>query len=376
MTFTFASASDAPGVVLFDRATGRELARVPADHAHRTGHQYTMTVESYDPSKVSYAFYEGESIVPDVEAKAYLKSKPYGLKRAAGELRAIIPADFNWENDVNPKIPYEDAFIYCLHVRGFTMDESSGVVNRGAFAGIIEKIDYLKQLGVTTLELQPAYEFIELAGCEERTGTPMIVKKEKERLNYWGYTKGFYHAPKASYAAGEDASVEFKDLVKKLHENNMELVMQMYFPAGVNTLKIADVLHSWTAEYHVDGFHLMGENVPAGLIALDPMLADTKLWFTYYDKEAVYGSAHSPKYRNLALYADHYYYDVRKFLKGDEGLLPALCFQIRHVPEAMGRIHYLSNYYGLTLTDSVKYNDKHNEANGEDNRDGNDYNVP
>lgn len=125
----------------------------------------------------------------------------------------------------------------------------------------------------------------------------------------------------------------------------------------------------------MDGFHLMGTNLQAEAIATDPLLSDTKLWYYHFNTDAVYGRDESPEFPNLACYQDDYLYTVRRYLKGDENMLEELIFQMRRIPPKMGRVHYIANYCGFTMMDMVSCDYKHNEANGEENRDGTNYNC-
>ena len=380
--FAFVSNGGFCGIQLFDRTTGKKVDKISFAREDRVGNIYCKFIEGLDPAKITYQFYDGEKIVPDVRARVFPGKAVYGKERLPEKMRAgFLTADFDWERDQCPRIPYDRSMVYCMHVRGFTKHASSDVKNRGTFAGIVEKIPYLKEIGVTTLELQPAYEFTEMPSREELLEElPQGVTIEevdslcRRKLNYWGYKKGFYYAPKAAYAATDDPTVEFKTLVKSLHENGMELVMQLYFPKGVKCTEISEILRFWVLEYHVDGFHLLGENMPTELLATDDALADTKLWYYYFDTDRIYANGEYPHYPHLAEYNDGWYYDMRRFLKGDEGMLDGMLYHMRHIPEKAGSIHYMTNYYGFTLADLVSYDYKHNEANGEENRDGSDYN--
>lgn len=386
--FSFVSREENCGIMIYDRASGRKLKKIPFGKEERIGNIHYKWVD-VDAASVAYQFYEGERLVPDPHAKVFVSKGTYGHRREDRDLRAgFLTDDFNWGNDRNPRIPYEECFCYCMHVRGFTRHPSSGVENRGTFLGITEKLSYLKRLGVTTVELQPAYEFLEMPTKEEIIRQiPSVYSQEAEkeentliteenalrRINYWGYKKGFYYAPKEGYAAGPDASFEFKEMVKQFHSNGMEVIMQFYFPGEIADREIPEILRYWVLEYHVDGFHLMGERLPVNMIAADAALADTKLWYCCFDTEAVYGED-TPRMRNLADYKDDYLYDMRRFLKGDEGMTESVLYHMRHNPDKKGCLNYMSNYYGFTLMDMVSYNTKHNEDNGEDNRDGSDYN--
>lgn len=373
--FSFVSAKKNCGILIYDNSTGKRLEKIPFDAKQKKGNVYYKYITKYRPEEISYQFYEEDKKVPASNAAVFVGKTSYGKVREVKDLRAgFLGDDFDWEGDVNPCIPYENSLVYLLHVRGFTKHSSSKVTHRGTFLGVLEKLPYLREIGVTCVELQPAYEFTELPGKEESEEENPYAAPVEEKLNYWGYKKGYYYAPKAAYGV-EDASIEFKKLVREFHKNGMEIVMQFYFPKEVNYAEVTEILRYWVLEYHVDGFHLMGENLPADLLASDPMLADTKLWYYRFSTEDLYGRDECPVYRNLAAYQDDYLYTMRKFLKSDEDMVNAVLKQMRHNPEKMGRIHYMSNYYGMTLADMVSYDRKHNEENGEENRDGNDYNC-
>lgn len=381
--FSLVSRKASCGILLYDRATGGLKEKVPFTQADRVGHVYCRRLEGIAPESCTYLFYEGDCLVPDERAAVYPKRIPYGRERTAEDLKAgFLTGSFDWGEDSFPRIPYHQALVYCLHVRGFTKHASSNVDHRGTFAGIMEKIPYLKKIGVTTIELQPAYEFMEIPLKEQRPRkVPYVADGEivdapcKERLNYWGYKRGYYYAPKSAYAASEDPVTEYRELVKALHANGMELVMQFYFPLEVKRREILDILCHWVTEYHVDGFRLLGEDIPADMLAADEALADTKLWYAHFDMERIYGRSEQLLYPHVAEYNDAWYYDMRRYLKGDGGMLDSVLYHMRHIPEKAGSIHYLTNYYGFTLADLVSYDHKHNEDNGEENRDGSDYNC-
>lgn len=395
--FSFVSRADCCGILLYDRVTGKKLDRIPCSGEDRTGNVYCRTVTVPDAEAVSWLFYEGNRLIPDRRGRAFpgRKKSSYGKEAAAEDFRAaFVTGVFDWGQDRFPRIPYDRSVCYCLHVRGFTKHSSSNVVHKGTFAGLTEKIPYLKEAGITTLELQPAYEFTEIPMREEYVLMPACAMGagtgsgrdggapsgefsgfQENKLNYWGYKNGYYYAPKASYAASGDPAAEFKTMVRTLHENGMELVMQFYFPEEVKCSEIPEILRFWVLEYHVDGFHLMGQDPMADFLASDDFLADTKLWYYRFDTGRIYGRDEEPAFLHAAEYNDSWYYDMRKFLKGDGGMLDGVLYHMGHIPAKAGNIHYLTNYYGFTLADLVSYDRKHNESNGEENRDGNDYNC-
>lgn len=382
---TFASDSEDCGIVFYDCKTGKELGREPFDVDGRIGRLNRKKITNWNQKEISYLFYEDGHLIPDFRARAFAKKIPFGKQSHLEDFRAVFPIEeFDWEGDQFPSLSYEESVAYCLHVRGFTKHASSGVSNRGTFRGIVEKIPYLKAIGVTTLELMPAYAFSEVqteweSDASKILGVPKGFeengKMNPPKLNYWGYKKAFYYTPKPSYAADANAVNEFKFLVRELHKNGMELMMQFYFPENVNRLEIPEILHFWVQEYHVDGFHLLGIGIPADYLAQDDCLARTKLWYENFveEKRDVFSDDLTKKH--LAVYRDDYIYTVRRFLKGDEGLQDAVLSQMRTLRTDAGRIHYLSNYSGFTLYDSFSYDRKHNESNGEKNRDGTDYNC-
>lgn len=395
---SFPSEEEECGVLIYQRGNGRLLKKHAFLPQDRLGSIRYGVITGIPAERISYLFYSGDKVFPDRWARAYELRGKYGTPRSPRDYRAVIDdVPYDWGLDACPRIPYEDAVCYGMHVRGFTMHSSSGVKARGTFAGIGEKLDYLEQLGITTIELQPIYEQIELRqresggqpqerygeyGLRGQPGLSGLSLQPGEyeaslqpRLNYWGYQEGYYYAPKRSYAAAEDAATELKDLVKALHTRGMEMILQFYFPDNIPTDEVLNILRYWSWAYHVDGFHLMGGALQIHAIATDPALSDRKLWYYDFPTEQIYGYEKVPAYRNLAVYNEGYQQELRRFLKGDEGLLQAAAQRMRCNPLQKGVINYLTDYAGFTMMDLVSYDRKHNEDNGEDNRDGSDCNY-
>ena len=207
--FAYASGKKDCGIILYDRESGKKLHKIPFCREERMGNVYCKYLE-LDPKQIGYQFYEEERIVPDLHARGFLSKPAYGKIRKNGNRIAVFPgANFDWEQDEHPMLSYCESVCYCMHVRGFTMHASSKVAHRGTFAGIAEKLDYLQEIGITTVEMQPVYEFDETP--EEvipKTSADMAATAGENGgefpgylvLNYWGYREGFYYAPKASYA--------------------------------------------------------------------------------------------------------------------------------------------------------------------------------
>ncbi len=360
---------------------------VPFQDKFRVGNISCMYVPGVDADNCKYQIYTENGSVKDIYAGKLAGTEKWGKVIAQEDMYYKVPgADFAWGQDNILKTPFEDSCFYCLHVRGFTRHSSSDVEGKGTFRGIIEKIPYLKELGITAIEIMPAYEFREAVSPKEiRLSMEETAKqyarepekeKKKPKLNYWGYTKECqYFAPKASFAAKSDeADVEFKTMVKALHENGIELIMQFYFEKETPGF-ILDVLKFWRLEYHVDGFHLKGEDIPLMLLATEELLKDSKLLYYSFPYDEIYKEDEKVFYRNLASYRDDFMYDMRRFLKGDENMLPAVLGHLRHNSDNHGVLQYITNYYGFTLYDLVSYDRKHNLENGEENRDGTDFNL-
>lgn len=342
----------------------------------RFGNLCFAAVEGLPIEDYEYTFLVGEEEVCDPYAKRVCGREKFG------EIPPYVHAryktgTYDWEGDLRPRVPYEDGILYTAHVRGMTMDASSKVHKRGTFAGIRERIPYLKKLGINMLELMPAYEFEELMPRKVSSMAYFMNSDRKEdhyRMNYWGYGSGSYFAPKASYAAGDDPEQEFKDMVKALHQAGVEVILEFYFPDHTSPGLIVECLKHWVLEYHVDGFHLNGYGLPFTWIAKEPLLSDVKLMAGDIHPEEIYGDA-EPYVRNLAEYNDGSLVDMRRFLKGEENQVGVFAHRVKKNPSRCGVINYIASHNGYTLSDMVSYEEKHNEANGEDNRDGNDCNF-
>ncbi len=375
------------GIILYDKKTGKEI-RIPFSEQNKYGSIFSMAIKNLDIKRYAYNYYDGNDIFTDPYAKIVEGYEKWG-KRSDMIRGGFLADNYDWEGDKPLRIDYSNSILYCLNVRAFTKHTSSGIPHKGTFKGITEKIPHLKELGITTIELMPAYEFDEMEA--EQKNTPAILTMEDARqqymlpinkdklnenkLNCWGYIEGYYFAPKASFSSESDSSVEFKNMVKELHKNNIEVIMQFYFPNCVNQGLILDAVKYWVLEYHIDGVHLKGERIPLHVIATEPLLTDTKLFYYDFPLDDIYPEGSKPFYRNLASYNDDYMYTVRRLLKGDDNMVGFFLELQKKNPSQCGTINYITNYYGFTLSDMVSYEKKHNEPNGENNQDGNDYNF-
>lgn len=350
----------------------REVRNIPFPEEGKTGHVWSMTLNgAFDD--LYYAF----------EADGKRFSDPYGRSFAGRErwgrlshakrllLTPVAEPEFDWQGDRPLHIPYEDCIVYRAHVRGLTKHASSGTEHRGTFRGVVDKIPYFKELGITTLELLPPVEFQEVMMPENVEGNPYGTSEPTGRLNYWGYAKAGMFAPKASYAdPGTNPVTEFKYMVRELHKAGLEVVPELYFSGKEVPEFVLETVRFWVREYHVDGIHLTGY-APTVLLAKDPYLADTKLWALSWEAE----KPAAGEKKHLGEYNDGFLIDMRRALKGDEEQMSSLIYRNRRNPAETGVLNFMAGTNGFTMMDMVSYDQKHNEANGENNRDGSDYNY-
>ena len=374
------AAAKACSLLLFEKQEGkngkearfREIRNLPFPEKAKTGHVWSMTVNgTFDT--LYYAF----------EADGKRFSDPYGRSFAGRErwgrlshakrllLSPVAEPEFDWQGDRPLHIPYEDCIVYRAHVRGLTKHASSGTEHRGTFRGVVDKIPYFKELGITTLELLPPVEFQEVMMPENVEGNPYGTSEPTGRLNYWGYAKAGMFAPKASYAdPGTNPVTEFKYMVRELHKAGLEVVPELYFSGREVPEFVLETVRFWVREYHVDGIHLTGY-APTVLLATDPYLAGTKLWALSWEAE----KPAAGEKKHLGEYNDGFLIDMRRALKGDEEQMSSLIYRNRRNPAETGVLNFMAGTNGFTMMDMVSYDQKHNEANGENNRDGSDYNY-
>ena len=350
----------------------REVRNIPFPEEGKTGHVWSMTLNgAFDD--LYYAF----------EADGKRFSDPYGRSFAGRErwgrlshakrllLSPVAEPEFDWQGDRPLHIPYEDCIVYRAHVRGLTKHASSGTEHRGTFRGVVDKIPYFKELGITTLELLPPVEFQEVMMPENVEGNPYGTSEPTGRLNYWGYAKAGMFAPKASYAdPGTNPVTEFKYMVRELHKAGLEVVPELYFSGREVPEFVLETVRFWVREYHVEGIHLTGY-APTVLLATDPYLAGTKLWALSWEAE----KPAAGEKKHLGEYNDGFLIDMRRALKGDEEQMSSLIYRNRRNPAETGVLNFMAGTNGFTMMDMVSYDQKHNEANGENNRDGSDYNY-
>lgn len=380
MHFSIASTRENCSLVFFQKGKEEPLQTIPLLPEDKIGDVWNITLEG-DFRGLTYAYLFDGVLCEDPYGKHFTGRENWGeaLRENTALHAWISEKEYDWEGDVHPQLGYEDSIIYRLHPRGFTRHPSSKVKAKGTFMGIAEKIPYLLELGVTTVELLPCIEFNEIVPADKKIWKldkkfaklpEPGAKEEKISINYWGFIPGLPFAPKASYASKKEKfpGWEFKDMVKAFHRAGMEVVMDMFFSGREPEMQVLEVLRFWASEYHVDGFNLVGF-APTGLLASDPYLSQVKLWYPTWE------GMPRGKYRHLAVYNDYFQNEMRRFLKGDENMLNSLIFHNRRNPGEYGVINYMANTNGFTMMDNVSYDTKHNEENGENNQDGTDANF-
>ena len=363
---------------LYDKKTKQNKYEIHLPLEYRRGRLYSYYIAGIDLADYFYQFVVDGKVYMDPYARAITGREVYGQPHKATQIFGkIYQEEYEWENDKFPELQTYEMFMYKLHVRGFTKHRNSKVKLKGTILGVTEKIPYLKELGVTTIELMPAYEFEEIVNRESNY-MPVYQQEDTEEqqvLNYWGYGEGDYFTPKSSYAATRNPQREFKDMVKAFHKENMEVVMEFYFDDSKSQGFIVECVKYWVDEYHIDGVHLYGKSLPTVLLAQEPLLSGIKIFQDYQDTSKVYKPGEQVEYRNLIEYNDGFLECGRSLLKGDGNRVSDFAYRARKNEEQQAVVNYMANNNGFTLYDSVCYEKKHNEANGEGNNDGSNQNY-
>ncbi len=433
-------------LLLFKRMEAEPYAVLKFPENYKIGKVYSMIVFGLNVHDFEYAYrmdgpydpregllFNKNNTLLDIYAKAVAGQRLWGIPQMEGDVyRArVVKDDFDWKDSGQPLIPMEDLIIYEMHVRGFTKHDSSGVAHPGTFAGLKEKIPYLKELGINAVELMPIFEFDEMRDYR--------VVDNKPVMNYWGYNTVCFFAPNTSYTAKVEYNkegTELKELISALHENGIECILDVVFnhtaegdergpcfsfkgfdnniyymltPDGNyynfsgcgNTLNcnhpivhqmILECLRYWTTAYHVDGFRfdlatILGRNEDGSpmskppllqSLAFDPILGNVKLIAEAWDAGGLYQVGSFPSWSRWAEWNGRYRDDMRNFLKGDFGMWEVAARRITgsqdiYNPEWRGNnasVNFLTCHDGFTLWDLYSYNEKHNEANGWGNTDG------
>lgn len=435
-------------LLLFKPQASKPYARIPFPDSYRIGDIYSMLVFDIKPDEFEYAFsfdgpyepakgllFNEENVLLDPYSRAVTGQRKWGEKPEGGkdfEYRArVVKSNFDWGNIKQLEQPFEDLVIYETHVRGYTKDKSSGVSAPGTFAGLKDKIPYLKDLGINAVELMPIFEFDEMESARVVDGVQLY--------NYWGYNTVSFFAPNTSYAFNEEHNHEgdeLKSLIKALKENGIEVILDVVFNhtaegnemgpcfsfkgidnnvyymltpdahyynfSGCGNVMncnhpvvrsfIIDCLRHWAIEYRVDGFRfdlasILGRDQNGApmanppileSLAFDPVLGKMKLIAEAWDAGGLYQVGSFPSWNRWAEWNGRYRDDMRSFLKGDDGMAGNAITRITgsrdlYSPESRGHkasVNFMTCHDGFTLYDLYSYNEKHNEKNGWNNTDG------
>lgn len=435
-------------LLLFKPQAPKPYARIPFPDSYRIGDTYSMLVYDIKPDEFEYAFsfdgpyepakgllFNEENVLLDPYSRAVTGQRKWGEKPEGGkdfEYRArVVKSSFDWGNIKQLEQPFEDLVIYETHVRGYTKDKSSGVSAPGTFAGLKDKIPYLKDLGINAVELMPIFEFDEMESARVVDGVQLY--------NYWGYNTVSFFAPNTSYAFNEEHNHEgdeLKSLIKALKENGIEVILDVVFNhtaegnemgpcfsfkgidnnvyymltpdahyynfSGCGNVMncnhpvvrsfIIDCLRHWAIEYRVDGFRfdlasILGRDQNGApmanppileSLAFDPVLGKMKLIAEAWDAGGLYQVGSFPSWNRWAEWNGRYRDDMRSFLKGDDGMAGNAITRITgsrdlYSPESRGHkasVNFMTCHDGFTLYDLYSYNEKHNEKNGWNNTDG------
>ena len=400
---TVAEGADTCTLLLFGKGKDVPERKLPMTRIGTGAVFYTEIPQKDVKAYETYLFATENGAFTDTYAGSVSGTEAFGVQD--GEVRPILPGTkqaqglFGGEDSGFTCPPFSDLLFYKLHVRGFTKHGSSGVKKKGTFAGLAEKIPYLKELGINAVLLMPVYEFDECmevsknCGClsakqleqytarygeefarVQRAYENGAEEKTVDKVNYWGYaSKNFYFAPKASYAADKrHAEEELCRLVAALHEAGIAVFYEFFFGAEVKKSLITDCLRYWTYRYGADGFRLVGENGALPLLLEDPYLSGVKFLVTNQPEYSM--CAASYKTRRVGVYNDGFRNVMRRFVKGDENVVGEFVGQFCGEQKEFAQIRYIADQNGFSLYDLYAYDRKHNEENGEDNKDGEDYN--
>lgn len=379
--FTFEVKTDAKVVIhLYDRKK-KPLEKIALEESYRMGRLYSVAIKGFSWEETAYLLERDGEIVVDPYATRIYGRERWAERRRVKEhyrvLSGIASSRYRFKHP-SPQIAASDMIMYKLHMRGFTMMRGLTEELAGNVSGMKRKLKELKELGVTSLEFLPLYEFEEmqyrLKTVEETSRKPKLVPDEAYGVNYWGYGKADYMAPKAAYFGKEHPEQQMKELVDRIHALGMEIIMEISFAPELSADYMLDVLHHWVQEYHVDGFHLLGYGLPMERIAEDALLGRTKIFHDHFDG-AVLEREKQYKYKHLFVYDQAFLYPLRKLQNHMDGSIIEFANMMKRQNEAYGFVNYAANNNGFTLRDVYSYSEKHNDSNGEENRDGDNYNF-
>ncbi len=379
--FTFCVKKKAPtNILLFDRTTKNLLFTIPLTDEHRIGLMYSVGITGPEWDDICYLYESDDVRFTDPYAPVIIGREKWMDADRQKENYEIyggfLDDEFDWEGDLCPELLPMDTIIYKLHMRGFTMDHKLHFNQKGNYRGVLSRLSYLKELGVTSLEFMPIYEFEEVRYHSHRemdkNGKAKKVTEAPFSTNYWGYGQGFYFAPKSSYFGGSHAVHHAKEMIKVIHKEGMEIIMEMAFSGDETDDFVIDVLTFWRREYHVDGFHILGVALPSERIAENPFLGEAKIFYDQFSEKVLYDENAD---KHLFVYNDSFTFPLRRLQHHMDGSIADFAGVLKRQNEHFGYVNYAATNTGFCLLDVYSYGEKHNLKNGEDNTDGSNYNC-
>ena len=381
VTFTFCVKRKAlTEILLFHRDSKKLLYTIPVTDEFRIGRVYSVTITGPNWDELCYLYRSDDVIFMDPYATVVIgREKWMDADRQKDNYTiygGFLEAGYDWQNDACPEVAPCDTIIYKLHMRGFTMDHKLHSQQKGNYKGFLSYLPELKDLGVTSLEFMPIYEFEEIRYHSHRemgkNGKSTLVTDPPFSTNYWGYGAGYYFAPKSSYFGGRDAITHAKDMIRAIHEEGMEVIMEIAFTGEESDDFVLDVLLFWRMEYHIDGFHILGVGLPSERIADNPYLGEAKIFYDQFPEKVLFDESED---KHLFVYNDAFTFPLRKLQHHMDGSIADFAGVLKRQQEHFGYVNYASTNTGFCLLDVYSYGEKHNLRNGEDNTDGSNYNC-
>lgn len=384
---TFEVTTSDPAAILFYEMSGDALCfhlveEIPMTDEFRIGRIFSVAISGIDFAKYAYLLRRNGTVECDPCASLIFGREIWCDKERVNDGYAVyggfVTHEYEWQNGFETPVSPEDMVMYKLHIRGFTMGQNFRDAYKGNYRGLLQKLNDLKNLGVTTLECMPLYDFEEWMYRMKSEMVPgkrmRLVPDEPYSVNYWGYGKANYFAPKASYFGGKSADVHAKEMIDAIHGHGMEIVLLFSFDPACSDNFIVECLKYWVREYHIDGVHLVGSGLPIERIARDPYLGRTKIFYDQFpaellEQEKKYG------YKHLFRYDSGFLYPLRKLQNHKDGSIIEFANGMKRQAGAFGYVNFAANNNGFTLYDAYSYSEKHNEKNGEGNRDGENFNF-
>lgn len=375
-TFIAAPASNKVSILIFDKSTFKQLNSIELTSDYAVGRVYSVQISGINPDKICYLLKE--------EKEAYVD--PYSTEIVGRDKWADVEArkkhqyqvfsgishiEKDWK-DTKVEISPMDMMMYKLHMRGFTAGFNMAESKVGNYKGLLSKLSYLKKMGITTIEIMPIYDFEELFLETKSSISPKgkitQVLEYTDKINYWGFGKANYFAPKASYFGGAGSVAEsMRSMISTIHKKGFEIIMEMAFATETPDDVQLACLKYYVKYFHIDGFHIVGCNAPIERIAEDPYLSDTKIFYEYIPEEIL---CREEGKKHLFVYNDSFMNVTRQLQNHMNGSMIQFANHMRRQNSAYGFVNYMANVNGFSLWDSYAYGEKHNWDNGEDNRDG------